>query len=115
MKPDDDCKYLLSIANRLVNTYKEDPKIIDNVLAIIAKFSNLKTSYLNQTKISLQSSKELNIYIGNLHNTIMQNYTTLCDVYNTNSISVTKSTINSQSTMADFESIDIDAVLGNKK
>jgi hypothetical protein len=114
MKLDDDCKYLLSLADTLVNKYKEDEKILIRVISILKKFTHLKKTYLNQTKLSLGSYKELSSYIDNLNNTIVQNHSILCDVYNTNTIENKATTINSQSIVSSFESVDIDLMLGKK-
>lgn len=114
MKLDDDCKYLLSLADTLVNQYKEDEKILTRVISILKKFTHLKQTYLSQTKLSLNSYKELNLYINNLHNSIVQNHSILCDIYNANTIDTKATTISSQSIVSSFENVDIDTVLGKK-
>lgn len=112
MSLDNDCKYILNLGQILVQKYQEDPKIIDDIMLIIQRFNAIKNAYINNTNISISSLQETTKYLNGIHNTLTNNHNLLNSNLNkTKAVEVKKS---SPKQSLDFDSIDIDAILGNK-
>lgn len=112
MALDNDCKYILNLGQVLVQKYQEDPKIIDEIMSIIHRFNSIKNAYINNTNTAISSLQETTKYLNGIHNTLINNHNLLNKDLNRNkTVEVNKS---SPKQPLDFDSIDIDAILGNK-
>ena len=111
MPLDHDCRFILSLGQTLVNKYNESPDIIDKTMEIIQKFTALKKAYINNTKIAIGSLQETSQYLNGIQNTINNNHQIVSDIFNKPKNIVEPY---SHKPPLDFDSIDMDALLGNK-
>ena len=113
MALDNDCKYILNLGQILVQKYQEDPKIIDEIMCIIQRFNALKNAYISNSNTAISSLQETTKYLNTIHKVLINNHKAL-----NNDLNKAKTVVvpekSSPKASFDFDSVDIDTLLGNK-